>query len=222
MGLLNQGNDLAYKREVESFASWCDSNFLKLNVGKTKEVIIDFRKKREEVLPVTIKGQQIEIVGSYKYLGVHLDSKLNWKENTDVIVKKAQSRLFFLRKLRSFDISTRLLDVFYQDILANVLFYAVLCWGGSISMDDSNRINKLIKKAGSVIGVTPDSLEVIVERRTRSKLKTILLFDGHPLHNVFKGLRSSFSERLVMPRCSTERLRKSFVPAAVRYFNKHC
>ena len=113
-----------------------------------------------------------------------------------------------MRKLRSFDLSTKLLNVFYQGILASVLFYAVLCWGGgSISVEDKNRINKLIKRAGSVIGLTPDALEVTVEKRMRSKVKMVLLFEGHPLHCVFKGLTSSFSERLVMPRCSTERLR---------------
>lgn len=183
--------------------------------------MIDFRKKKEKVLAVIINGQPIEIVQSHKFLGVHLDEKLNWKENTNVLIKKAQSRLFFLRKLRSFNISTKLLDVFYQGILASVLFYAVLCWGGSLSVDDKNRINKLIKRAGSVIGLIPDSLEVIVEKRMRSKLK-IMFFEGHPLHSVFNGLRSSFSERLIMPRFSSERLRRTFVPAAVRYFNEHC
>ena len=169
VGLLNHGYDVAYKKEAHSFAKWCDTNFLQLNVGKTKELIIDFRKKKEEAVPVTINNQKIEIVESYKYLGVHLDNKLNWKENTGVLVKKAQSRLFFLRKLRSFDISPRLLGIFYQGILASVLFYAVLCWGGSIPIDDKNRINKIIKRAGSVIGFNPDKLEVIVEKRTRNK-----------------------------------------------------
>ncbi len=221
MGLLNYGSDLAYKKEAQTFARWCDANFLQLNVGKTKELIFDFRKKKEEAVPVTINNQTIEIVESYKYLGVHLDNKLNWKENTGVLLKKAQSRLFFLRKLRSFDLSPRLLGVFYESILASVLFYAVLCWGGSIPIEDRNRINKLIKRAGSVIGFSPDKLEVIVEKRTRTKLKTVLFFEDHPLHNTFKDLKSSFSERLVMPRCSTERLRRSFIPAAVRFFNNN-
>lgn len=93
--------------------------------------------------------------------------------------------------------------------------------GGSISAEDKNRINKMIKKAGSVIGLIPATLEATVEMRARSKLKLILGYKNHPLHNVFKGLGSSFSERLAMPQCSTE-LRKFFVPAAVRNFNKHC
>lgn len=94
--------------------------------------------------------------------------------------------------------------------------------GGSISAEDKNRINKMIKKAGSVIGLIPATLEATVEMRARSKLKLILGYKNHPLHNVFKGLGSSFSERLAMPQCSTEQLRKFFVPAAVRNFNKHC
>lgn len=58
------------------------------------ELIIDFRRNKKAILPVKINGQKI--VQSYKYLGVHLDSRLNWKKNSEVVFKKAQSRLFFL------------------------------------------------------------------------------------------------------------------------------
>ncbi len=39
-------------------------HLFKLNVGRTKELNTDFRGKKEEVSPVIIKGQQIEIVQS--------------------------------------------------------------------------------------------------------------------------------------------------------------
>lgn len=87
-------------------------------------------------------------------------------------------------------------------------------------MDDKNRINKMIRKAGSVMGFTPDSLEVIVEKRTRAKLKMILCYEGHPQNCIFSGLKSSFSGRLEIPQCSTERFRRFFIPTAVRFFNK--
>lgn len=52
-----------------------------------------------------IKGQQIEIVQSYKYLGVYLDSKVKWKKNSEAVIKKAQSRLsaksFFMFHFRA-------------------------------------------------------------------------------------------------------------------------
>uniref|UniRef100_A0A1A8MF94 Reverse transcriptase domain-containing protein n=1 Tax=Nothobranchius pienaari TaxID=704102 RepID=A0A1A8MF94_9TELE len=207
LGLIFRGDDLAYREEVNSFVRWCDANFLQLNIGKTQELVIDFRKKKQTFSPVVIKGQPVEIVETYKYLGVYLDNKLNWKRNSHAVVKKAQSRLFFLRKLRSFDISRRLLNVFYQGIMASVLFYAVLCWGRSLTAEDKNRINKMIKKSGSVVGQRLDSFDMIIDKRMKRKLKTVMSLEDHPLHQIFKDLGSSFSGRMLMPLCSTERFR---------------
>lgn len=46
--------------------------------------------------------------------------------------------------------------------------------GGSIEVRNTNRTNKLIRKAGSVIGCTLDTMEAVVERRALNKLVTIL------------------------------------------------
>ncbi|KAL3049835.1 hypothetical protein OYC64_011990 [Pagothenia borchgrevinki] len=58
------------------------------------------------------------------------------------------SRLYFLRKLRSFNV--KMLEIFYQSVVASALFFAAVCWEGSIRAGDTSRINKLIRKAGSV------------------------------------------------------------------------
>ena len=218
VGLISNGNDQAYRDEINRFVSWCEENYLDLNLSKTKELVIDFRKKKAMATPIFIKGSQVEIVPSYKYLGVHLDKDLNWKENTNAVVKKAQSRMFFLRKLRSFGVSRTLMNIFYQSILASILFYAVVCWGNSITVDDRNRIKKLLKKAGSIIGIAPESLETTMGKRMEKKLDAIFNNNEHPLYGVMISLRSNFSGRLLMPRCSTERFRRSFVPSAVKFF----
>src|SRR4029434_331089 len=78
------------------------------------------------LLPVSIGGVSVEVVKTYKYLGVHLDSKLDWSANIDAIYKKGQSRLYFLRRLRSFNVCNKLLRMFYQSVVASVPF---LCCG---------------------------------------------------------------------------------------------
>ncbi len=98
-------------------------------------------------------------------------------------------------------------------MVASGLLYAVVCLENSITADDRNGINKLIKKAGSMNGFTPDSFGTVLEIRTR---RTILEYDGHPLHDTHDGLWSVFSDRLLMPKSSSERLRKIFVPLAVQ------
>ena len=57
-----------------------------------KEMCIDFKKNQRCPKPVYIKGEAMERVGTHKYLGVVFDSKLNWKENINSVLKKVNSK----------------------------------------------------------------------------------------------------------------------------------
>ena len=81
---------------------WSQANHLLLNMDKTKEMVIDFRRKGPPVKPITIQGLEVEVVDHYNYLGVHMNNRLDWRDNSDAVDKKGLSSLYFLRKLRSF------------------------------------------------------------------------------------------------------------------------
>lgn len=68
---------------------------MQLNVVKTKEIVIDFSRNKTPPSPVCIGGINVEIVKSYKYLGVELDNKLEWSTNTEAVYKKGLSQLYF-------------------------------------------------------------------------------------------------------------------------------
>ena len=125
MGCIRDGQE-GYRSLVDNFVQWCRHNHLQLNTTKTKEMVVDFRRSQPPLLPVSIGGVSVEVVNTYKYLGVHLDSKLDWSANIDAIYKKGQSRLYFLRRLRSFNVCNKLLRML-QSVVASVLFYAVVC-----------------------------------------------------------------------------------------------
>ena len=65
----------------------CDHNFLDLSGSKTKELIINFRISNDKSKPRPIHGEDVEIVDTYKYLGVVLDSVLKYDVNRELIVK---------------------------------------------------------------------------------------------------------------------------------------
>ena len=110
--------------------------------------------------------------------------------------------------------------MFYQSVVASVLFYAVVCWGGSSKKRDTGRLDRLVRRAGSVVGTELDSLVTVAERRTLDKLLSILDNTHHPLHNTFTRQRSVFSGRLLSRSSSTNRptntLKNSFIPLAIR------
>ena len=41
----------------------------------------------------------------------------------------------------------------------------VACWGGSIKKRDASHLNKLVRKAGSVVGTELESLTSVILRR---------------------------------------------------------
>lgn len=51
-------------------------DLIELNVIKTEEMLIDFRRNRPTLDSVTIKDCNVERVDNSKYLGVHIDAKL--------------------------------------------------------------------------------------------------------------------------------------------------
>ena len=219
VGCIRDGQEGEYRSLVDNFVQWCRHNHLQLNTSKTKEMVVDFRRSQPPLLPVSIEGVSVEVVNTYKYLGVHLDNKLDWSANIDAIYKKGQSRLYFLRRLRSFNVCNKLLRMFYQSVVASVLFYAVVCWGGSIKKRDAGRLDMLVRRAGAVVGTELDCLTTVAERKTLSRLLTILDNVHHPLHSTVNRQKSIFSGRLLSLSCSSDRLRKSFVPRAIQLYN---
>lgn len=105
---------------------WSKSNHLQLNISKPKVV---FQMKKPHLQPVSIQGVNVELVKTYKYLGLQVDNSLEWTPHMDIPRRKRQSRLYFLRRLGSFNICKKLLLMFYQTVVASVIFYAVVCWG---------------------------------------------------------------------------------------------
>ena len=65
-------------------------------------MIVDFRKQQREHPPIHNDGTVVQRVVSIKLFGVHITDKLNWSIHTDSVVKKAQQRLFNLRRLKKF------------------------------------------------------------------------------------------------------------------------
>ena len=65
--MITDNDETAY-REVRDLAVWCQENKLSLKVIKTKEMIVDSRKRRTEHAPILIDGAEVELVESFKFL----------------------------------------------------------------------------------------------------------------------------------------------------------
>lgn len=58
---------------------WTGRNHMLFNVDKTREIVIDFRRKGSASQPLCSLGRDVEMVEEYKYQGVTIDDGLSWK-----------------------------------------------------------------------------------------------------------------------------------------------
>lgn len=199
---------------VDSFLELTEQNDLRLNVNKTRAMVTSFKKKGTPSHPLRIRGEAVEDIEEYKYLGVVVGNRLDWKSNMKTVYKKG---LYFLRKLRSFNMYSKMLEIFYQSGVASDIFVAAVCWGSSIRTSDTSKLEKIIKKAGFVVGLKLKPFETVVERRMLSKLLSIVDNEEHPFHNTLDRQRSTFSNRLLQLHCRRDRCRTSFLPRARKF-----
>ncbi len=86
-----------HSSQVERLTSWCQDNCLSHYLSKTKELIVDFRKRQQRpYTPLMTSGTPVERVSSFKYLGVNISEDLTWTTHIQTQVKKARQRLYHL------------------------------------------------------------------------------------------------------------------------------
>lgn len=129
--------------EIHRLTAWCSANNLSLNTTKTKEIIIDFRRKHiTDLAPLCIGGACVERVPTFKFLGVLISDDLSWSANTMVTVQKAQQRLHFLRVLKRNNLERKLLVAFYRAAIESVLTYNISVWYAGCSAADKKALQR--------------------------------------------------------------------------------
>ena len=217
VGLISNNNEEAYREEVSFLTHWCRENNLSLNVNKTKELIVDFRKQERVHTPITINGAAVERVSSFKFLGVHITEELTWTEHTTRVVKKAQQRLFFLRRLRRFGMDPRILRTFYTCTVESILTGSITTWYGSCTAIERKALQRVVRTAQYITGVQLPNLLDLYTSRCLRKTRRVLKDSTHPSHCLFSQLPSGRRFRSIKSR--TSRLRDSFFPRVIRLLN---
>lgn len=114
---------------------WCEQNSLQLNMTKTE--CVAFRTDRNNLLfpnSFECRGQTVMLENTTRFLGIHLDENLKWKEHSRILIKKLNSSIYSLRVLK-FQIDANILRIIYCSQIESLLTYGIIFWGGSSLID---------------------------------------------------------------------------------------
>ena len=105
--LCHQSSDLtqleeALNRDLKQLTIWLQGNKLALNVAKAQSMLISTKQKhnilrsKNKALVLNIHNNKLIVVQKTKYLGVQIDSSLDWREQIKVISTKVSGAVGFL------------------------------------------------------------------------------------------------------------------------------
>ncbi len=204
VSLLNSDNP-DHGPVVKEFTDWCFKSFMCINVSKTKEMLIDFRKHLSVSPPLVTEDQAVELVHNYKYLGTNIDDKLSFEFHVDAVCKKAHQCMYFHRKLQGFNVASTFMKMFYSCFIESVLTFSFICWYGLLSLKNKNRLQGIVRVCSKIAGINLNDLTDVYKLRTLSKARSVLTDQSHPLVDEFVLLPSR--RRYILPRCRTNRLK---------------
>lgn len=126
--VIEKEDDLKLLQEdLNRAAKWVDDNFMSLNVNKCKSVCFSRKKSKVDLSKLTLKGQPLLVESEYKYLGVILDSKLDWDQQVSKVVKSGTQTINFIyRNLKGTDCKVKLIA--YMTLIRPILEYATAVW----------------------------------------------------------------------------------------------
>ena len=90
------------QESVDLFANWCEVNSLISNIIKTKTMAFGSRQKVKKARKTEIRlgGENLKHVPSYKYLGLILDSTLNYNLHVNQVIHTVLHKLMLLSKMK--------------------------------------------------------------------------------------------------------------------------
>ena len=178
-------------------------------------------KKATVTEPVTINDSEVEIVKSYKYLGVHIQNDLKWNTHINSQIKKANKSMYHVRCLNNLHVDCRLICLLYNSMIASILHFSISSWFNSCSKYLKDNIYKIEKRVKRILD--DDCKDLMhtsdnVHRNNCIKLaKKIIDDNNHPLNMYFKLLPHG---KYCSARCKTSRFLNMFVPTTIRTINE--
>ena len=145
-----------------------------------------------------------------KFLSLHITDKLKWSSHTDSVVKKAQQRLFNLRRLKKFGLSPKTLTNLYRCTIESILSGCITAWYSNCTTHNCRALKRVLRSAQRITGGKPPSLQDSYSTRCHREVKKILKDKNHLSHCLFTPHSSRRRGQYRCIKAGTERLKNSF------------
>ena len=116
--------------ELNRVTEWTTSNRLTVNASKTNAIVFTNRNIPDIDQHIMLGSAPLNVLDDCRYLGVHIDSKLDFSLHINQITRKIARNTGVFFKIRNYLPLKARLD-FYYGFIYPYLIYGVTVWGGT-------------------------------------------------------------------------------------------
>ena len=121
--------EIKANQELQKIDDWVKINRLTINYSKSYCILFN-RQNITRKIKIKMSGKTIEQVKTIKYLGVHIDQGLNWKQQIQKIQAKLTSASYIIIKTRHY-LTIPTLKMLYYSLIFPQINYCLTAWGGA-------------------------------------------------------------------------------------------
>jgi Reverse transcriptase (RNA-dependent DNA polymerase)/Endonuclease-reverse transcriptase len=226
------------QNDLNEVLDWCKNWHMKLNLEKCE--FMQVSSKRDPVNTVyKLSDHQLARVHSYKYLGLHITSDLNWSNHVNYVTNKA-SRALYVTRVALSKSSSAVKATAYKTLVRPIVEYSSSVWD-PFRVGQINAVEAIQRKAArfclkkysrqeSVSAMIQDlQWSSLAARRRASRLAIFnKTFNGHGGLNDLSAqiirspqeyLRHSHPFRVQSFNCKKDIGHYSFLPRSAREWN---
>jgi hypothetical protein len=126
--------DIIQKKALNMVAKWAVKEGLNISPHKTAIVPFTNRRKLEGLGPLILHGKELKRLDEVKYLGVTLDSKFNWNQHLQKIIRKTQSTFALVRRTcgRKWGLRPSMVYWINTRVIRPFISYGALVWWSKV------------------------------------------------------------------------------------------
>ena len=115
--------------ELKSVHLWLSANKWTLNVNKSRYMLFSKHKNTQMAkLNLQMNNSNIQSTSEFNFLGLHINTKLNWDTHVDVVGNKISRVIGIIKKLQLIFPREILLTI-YNALILHHINYCLLSWG---------------------------------------------------------------------------------------------
>jgi Reverse transcriptase (RNA-dependent DNA polymerase) len=213
---------------LTEIVSWFTVNNLQLNANKTKCIKFALPNVKQIPTNIILNDVALNLTQSTSFLGINIDSKLQWNPHITTLTSKLCSAIFAIKKIRKYTDCETARTVYFS-YFHSIMSYGILLWGSAADIETVFILQKRAIRAIYCLTARTSLKDLFKEIKiltvASQYIFNCILFirqneNSYQKHSEIHSINTRNKNKIVFPTFRLQKVCNSFLGQGVLCYNK--